>query len=121
MKREFASEFHSRMRLRNALLIVLLCAIAFTVLPPLDAVTHGPYASWYNDRCQRLADESGLVGRPESDIITVLGRATFSYQYLDPDGLVTTYNYAPCALLPTAKFQVHSVKRIVVAVEQFDD
>jgi hypothetical protein len=111
-----------RISVRAWLLVILFSALAAAVLPPLDAVSHGPYSSWYNARCQKLADESGLVGRPERDVAGILGPPTFFYRYPDVDDKwATTYNYAPCGLLPTAKFQVHCVDGVVVGVEQFDD
>jgi hypothetical protein len=80
-------------------------------IPVFDAAFHGPYSTWYNHHCQRLADQAHLVGRPECEVIKVLGLATHTYEYPEvyPDiGKWTrTYNYAPCPWTPTAKFQVH--------------
>lgn len=107
----------TRPRLAPFPLILGSMALVAT-LAVLDAVHHGPYATWFNRRCQQLADQSGLVGRPESDVIPILGRPTF--HYVDDDSR-RTYNYAPWPLLPTAKFQVHCRDGIVDFVEQFDD
>jgi hypothetical protein len=101
--------------------VASLMAVLLPVLKAIDAATHGPYATWFNGACQRRADEAGLVGRPEMDVVSVMGPPTFTYEYEDVDGWTRTYNYAPCGLLPTAKFQVHCQKGIVVSVEQFDD
>ncbi len=54
--------------------LVLAVFVAFA-----DAFYHGPYTSWYNQECQRLADEAGLVGRPERDVVAILGPPTFHY------------------------------------------
>lgn len=89
------------------------------IVPGCDAVSHGPYASWYNRRCQRLSDNARLVGGPESKIVEVLGPPS-SY-YGRADATRRTYNYAPFRLIPAAKFQVHCENGIVVAIEQFDD
>jgi hypothetical protein len=108
--------------LRSLLLGVLFAGFVGALVPPMDALSHGPYSSWYNARCQKLADDSGLVGRPERDVVGVLGQPSFSYRYPDVGGKwARTYNYAPCNLFPTAKFQVHCVDGVVVGVEQFDD
>jgi hypothetical protein len=93
--------------------------------PVFDAAFHGPYSTWYNQRCQRLADQAHLIGRPEREVLHVLGLATYTYEYPEvyPDvGTWTrTYNYAPCPWAPTAKFQVHCQAGIVIGMEQFDD
>ena len=103
-----------------ALIPLILGSMALVgTLPVLDAVHHGPYATWFNRRCQQLADDSGLVGGPESHVIPILGRPTF--HYAGDDDSRRTYNYAPWPLLPTAKFQVHCRDGIVDSVEQFDD
>jgi hypothetical protein len=95
------------------------------VLPALDAGSHGPYSTWYNRRCQRLADRAGLIGRPELAVVRVLGSPTFTYEfpevYPDIGKWTRTYNYAPCPWAPHAKFQVHCQAGIVIDVEQFDD
>jgi hypothetical protein len=103
-----------RWKLRTMLLVLPAVGILAIVLPAMDSLGHGPYSTWYNRRCQQLADAAKLVGRPEADVIKVLGPPL--YTYLD-----TTYNYAPVSWLPTAKFQVHCEDGVVVAVEQFDD
>ncbi len=92
---------------------VIGMALAF-VYPAMDVLGHGLYSTWYNRRCQRLADEANLVGRPEADVVKVLGQPTFTY-------LDRTYNYAPVRWFPGAKFQVHCENGIVIGLEQFDD
>jgi hypothetical protein len=101
--------------------VAVIMAVLFPVLKAIDAATHGPYAIWFNGACQRRADEAGLVGRPEKDVISVMGPPTFTYEYESVGVWTRTYNYAPSGLLPTAKFQVHCQKGIVRSVEQFDD
>ena len=91
-----------------------LIACGLAIFPALDAASHGPYSTWFNKRCQRLADKAGLVGRPEADVTKIMGPPTYTY-------LNTTYNYAPIWWLPTAKFQVHCEDGVVISVEQFDD
>jgi len=93
---------------------MLLIAVILAVLPAMDAASHGPYSTWFNWRCQKLADEAGLVGRPEADVMKVLGPPSYTY-------LNRTYNYAPVGWFPTAKFQVHCENGVVIGVEQFDD
>lgn len=103
--------------------LMILAAFGWMVLlatlAVLDARHHGPYATWFNRRCQQLADESRLVGRPEGDIVSILGRPTF--HYAGDDDSSRTYNYAPWPFVPTAKFQVHCRDGIVESVEQLDD
>jgi hypothetical protein len=101
---------------RLMLVVAVLATLALLglVLPALDAASHGPYSTWYNRRCQKIANEAGLVGRPERDVIRVLGAPTYTYG-------TRTYNYAPCPWAPTAKFQVHCEGGFVTGVEQFDD
>ena len=100
----------------------VLMGILFPVLGAFDAITHGPYAIWFNRDCQRRADEAGLIGRPEKDVVTVLEPPTFTYEYDDAPGTKTrTYNYATCSYVLTSKFQVHCQEGVVVSLEQFDD
>lgn len=96
------------------LLVMPVISVVLTiVLPAVDALGHGPYSTWYNRRCQRIADASKLVGRPEGDVVKILGPP--AYTYLD-----TTYNYVPVPWCPTAKFQVHCKNGVVTGIEQFD-
>jgi hypothetical protein len=101
------------------ILVMVLGVLMGVVFPIFDAACHGPYATWFNRDCQRRVDEAGLIGRPERDIISILGCPTF--HYAGDDDSQTTYNYAPWPLFPTAKFQVHCHNGIVTGVEQFDD
>lgn len=94
--------------------LVLAVFVAFA-----DAFYHGPYASWYNGECQRLSGEAVLVGKPERDVVAILGPPTFHYPG-DNDSR-RTYNYVPWSMFPTAKFQVHCRNGVVTGVEQFDD
>ena len=113
-----------RFTVRRLMAVVAVVAVIMALLIPvvkaIDAATHGPYATWFNAACQR-ADEAGLVGRPEADVVSVMGPPTFTYEYESGGGWTRTYNYAPSGLLPTAKFQIHCQKGIVISVEQFDD
>lgn len=109
-----------KIKLRTQLVVVaVLAAFMSLVFPIFDALSHGPYATWYNRDCQRRADAAGLVGRPERDIVPILGPPT--YHYPGDNDSRRTYNYAPWPSFPTAKFQVHCRDGIVTAVEQFDD
>lgn len=70
------------------LVMPVVSVVLAIVVPAVDALGHGPYSTWYNRRCQRIADSSRLVGRPEADVVKILGPP--AYTYLD-----TTYNYVP--------------------------
>ena len=111
------------MKLRGALLWIVLAIgslVSFPVLVWIDNRVHGPYVTWYNRDCQRLVDQAGLIGRPEHDIVSVLGQPSYVWDYVDTSGLRKTYNFAPAGL-PFSKFQVHCRDGLVVSVEQFDD
>jgi hypothetical protein len=101
-----------------ALLLGLLIAFPFVVW--LDNRARGPYVTWYNEECQRLVDKAGLIGRPERDIVSVLGPPSYVWDYGDSSGRRKTYNYAPAGI-PFSKFQVHCRDGVVESVEQFDD
>ncbi len=77
------------------------------------------YAGHFNASCRRLVDENKLIGRPEADVIAVLGPPTYRYLVNPADGS-QTMNYCPLGI-PTAKFQVHFTHGVVTNVEQFDD
>jgi hypothetical protein len=111
------------MKPRTALwLIALLLGvlIALPVLVWFDNRSHGPYVTWYNRKCQRLVDQAKLIGRPERDIVSVLGPPSYVWDYDDPTGASKTFNYAPAGI-PFSKFQVHCRAGVVISVEQFDD
>ncbi len=108
-----------KVKTRTLLILTVISAVFMGVFPVFDAVCHGPYATWFNRDCQRRANEVGLIGRPEKDVVSVLGTPTF--HYAGDDDSDRTYNYAPWPLFPTAKFQVHCHGGIVTGVEQFDD
>jgi hypothetical protein len=111
------------MTLRRAcgvIALVLGSLIAFPILVWIDNRAHGPYVTWYNRECQRLVDKTGLIGRPERDIVTVLGPPSYVWDYDDARGERKTYNYAPAGI-PFSKFQVHCRGGVVASVEQFDD
>lgn len=109
--------------------ILLILGIA---LPLLDVIHHGPYVTWYNKRCQTIATTAGLVGKPEEEVVRVLGEPTSVYEYWDAVDFdsgepepgaeeTTTFNFAPYSFFPFAKFQVHCRKGKVRSLELFDD
>lgn len=106
-----------RLTIRRLMVWVAVIAILLAIVPPvvlfIDAGSHGPYACWYNAHMQRLSDEAGLVGRPEADIVRVLGKPSYTYGS-------STYNYCPCPFSPYGKFQVHCEGGTVIGVEQHD-
>lgn len=95
-------------------------AVTLPVLVIIDCFGHGPYCSWYNQRCQELADRAHLVGRPVADIPLILGPPSSIWDYGHPEGTRKTYNYDPWGL-ETGMFQVHCRGGVVAALEQFDD
>jgi hypothetical protein len=115
----------SRLQLRLGTMLIVVpalgvgLAVLTVILAGCDAITHGPYVCWYNQRCKKLADDAKLVGRPEKDVVKILGPPTFFYP--GDNDAQRTYNYAPIPMFPTAKFQVHCHDGVVTAVEQFDD
>jgi hypothetical protein len=125
-----------RFTVRRLMAVVAIVAVIMGILAPvltaIDAIAHGPYATAFNQRCQGLANRAGLVGRPESDVVKVLGEPTSVWRYWSSVDsttrrpvagayLITTYNYAPCAFVPCGLFQVHCDGGFVKATEQLDD
>lgn len=109
-----------KIKVQTLMILVAIVAVTMvTVFPFFDAFGHGPYATWFNQDCQRRCDEAGLVGRPERDILSILGPP--AYHYPGDNDSQRTYNYVPWRFFPTAKFQVHCHDGIVTGVEQFDD
>ena len=112
----------------GALGLVLLALIA----PIVDVIVTGPYTTWYNTRCRRLAEEHHLMGKDERAVVEVLGTPSSVDRGWDKvtttAGTPTedarrwvTYNYAPCPWFPYAKFQVHLTGGVVAGLEMFDD
>jgi hypothetical protein len=65
-----------RFTVKQLMAVVVVAVIMGVLLPALhaiDAMEHGPYARAFNQRCQWLANQAGLVGRPESDVVKILG------------------------------------------------
>ena len=63
-------------KVKQILLVVVVAIAAFLLtgfIWGIDALYHGPYATAFNWRCQQLADRAGLVGRPEGEVVQVLG------------------------------------------------
>ena len=85
-----------------------------------DALGHGPYTVSYNRECQRLADQAQLVGRPEADVVKVLGHPTEIWDHESDGKPVRTYNYFP-APISAGIFQVHCSGGVVKSLEQLDD
>gem|GEM_PF-2975235 len=106
-------------RLSTLLVAVPLSAFLLIATPACDALTHGPYSTWFNRRCRKMAELASLVGKPEKCIMPMFGPPNFFYA-TDSDAL-RTYNYAPVWYFPTAKFQVHCQNGIVTYIEEFDD
>lgn len=107
------------LRLGSAAAAIAACLVLVICFAFLDATGRGPYATWYNHECKRLADEAGLVGKTEREVVAILGPPTF--HYAGDNDSQRTYNYAPWPMFPTAKFQVHCHHGIVTGIEQFDD
>ncbi len=107
------------------MIAVAVVAFLFGVVRPaflvFDALSHGPFTVAYNRDCQRLADEARLIGKPESEVIKVLGEPTSVWEYDHPDGWTKTFNYAPVSFVSSGKFQVHCRDGVVKILEQLDD
>ena len=123
--------FSVRRMMAVVAVVAVIMSILVSLLKAVDAANHGPYTISFNRRCQELADRAGLVGRPESDVVRVLGEPTSlwrSWSQWYPNGrpadgayLITIYNYSPCSFLPCGKFQVGCVGGVVTSTEQLDD
>ena len=118
----------------NALVAgVIVVGFVSCVGPYVEAAALGPYTTWFNQRMKARAERAGLVGRPESEVEEVLGRASSSYRFpaarvVSSEGSVRvvgrpgwTFDYYPYPFLPVAKFQVHCHDGVVTGLEMFDD
>src|SRR5947209_2272714 len=89
----------NRLTLRKLILAVALIALLLGVVWPayraFDAFHHGPFTRAYNRECQRLADDAHLIGKPESEVLVVLGPPTSIWDYDQPGGRTRTFNYQP--------------------------
>ncbi len=114
-----------RWTIRRLMIVIAVLAFFLAIVRPaylvVDAFEHGPYTRAFNRRCQQIADDAHLLGRPESDVIAVLGEPTEVWTYDDHLGVqVRTFNYFPSSF-PAGVFQVHCQRGIVVGLEQLDD
>lgn len=115
-----------RWTIRRLMIAVAAVAFLFGVVRPIylgiDALNHGPYTRAFNRRCQQIADDAHLLGRPEGDIIAVLGTPTEVWQYDDSFGVeIHTFNYCPSSWVGLGVFQVHCQKSLIIGLEQLDD
>jgi hypothetical protein len=127
-------------RLMKPVGVAIAATLMVVFLWVIDALYHGPYATVFNQRCQRLADRARLVGRSEREVVKILGAPTSVWRWQSPaeirprlpwpgpysvptygDYTVTTYNYAPCPYTGFGLFQVHCTGGIVRDTEQLDD
>jgi hypothetical protein len=80
------------------------------ILPPayftLDAICQGPYTVDDNRKCQRLANQSQLVGRSEDEVIKILGEPTDVWEYNLGGQDFRTYAYSPCFWINRSVYQV---------------
>ena len=95
----------------------------------------GPYTRWFNERMMARATAGGLIGKPETSVEPLLGRANDVQDYssgyiisahggvVDAPGAkkIRTFNYYPYPQIPLSKFQVHCTEGIVTNLEMFDD
>ena len=103
---------------RRLLGAALTLAALYPAASFVDALGHGPYTTWFNERCLEQSEAAGLIGTDAAAVRDVLGDPTSVW---DDDPRVVTMNYAPHAWLPHAKFQVHLRDGRVVGLETFDD
>jgi hypothetical protein len=120
-----------RLTVRRVMVVVGIASAASLLIGfvwVVDAVAHGPYATALNRRCQRLAVQGRLVGRPETEVAKILGppcQVWRSWSTVDsvtrqpsPGAYrVTTFNYAPCPFVACGLFQVHCRNGVVESTE----
>ncbi len=121
-----------RIPLVGRVVVALLVALVlYPVLAFADVAARGPYVTWFNERCLRVAEEAALLGAEPRDVESALGRPSSIWTYDSPTDLAgtprpdaerfVTYNYAPHAWIPGGAFQVHFRNGRVVGFEMFDD
>jgi hypothetical protein len=103
----------------NKRMVIVLSPIAVSLLLICDIILKGPYAQIYNMYYKHLCDKNQLIGKPESVLVSILGRP--SAVVADRSNGYKIYNYFPYIVFPTSKFQVVCIGGKVIYVEQFDD
>lgn len=101
-------------RRRVVAAVVLLVAFIFC-LPVADLAFDGPYVTRFNRELARRAADSTLVGKPEREVLRILG---------PPDRLdrnPVAYVYYPYPFVPVSQVKVYCEGGIVTGVKQFDD
>ena len=111
----------------------ILVAGALPVGACLENASQGPYTTWFNHHLMDKATSAALVGRPESEVESVLGSASEIHTYEHntrtaadggvefTDPMARTFNYYPLPFWPFSKFQVHCHNGVVTGLEMFDD
>lgn len=97
--------------------VALVVGIAAYVV--CDVCFHGPQVVRFNNRCNQIVKERGLIGQPREEVEGALGKPTSVFTYDKPGGF--TLNYAPHPSFPFAVFQAHFTRGKLSHTELFDD
>ncbi len=107
-----------RLSIRGMMLAVVWVALGCGVVRPLylvlDAEVNGPYSRSYKQHLQQVADAAHLIGRPEADIIPILGEPSRIGQVIIEEGEAQVTFYNPSSLSDRSSFGVACQRGIVV-------
>ncbi len=110
--------------IRRMMILIAIVAGAIWIIPPayiiFDFMIGGPYLSTFSLIYQNIAIDASLLGRPENDVVPVLGTPTGIRVY-DQNSGRKAYLYAPVYYFPLGAVYIQCNNGIVVAIEPWDD
>lgn len=110
-----------RWTIRRLMITVGFIALLFRIYLVLGEMCHEPYARAFNGKYQRISDQAHLIGRPEADVIAVLGTPRRVHNHDARNGIpVRTFQYTHSSGC-SGGFHVHCQKGVVRHMEQIDD
>ena len=117
-------------RVLAALALAMMAACTGTLL---EVLAGGPYTTWFNHHCRDIVVGAGLIGRPESRAVALLGRPDQVRDFPAPrviqaDGAVTIvgkpyrrFTFSPYPWLPFSRFRLYSEEGVVTSYKLFAD
>ena len=106
---------------RSIIIVGLVLVVAITTVAYVicDVCFHGPQVVRFNNRCDQIVQEHGLVGQSLADVEKALGKPTSVFAYDKPGSF--TLNHSPHPSFPFANFQAHFIDDKLSNTELFDD
>ena len=109
---------------RRIMVLITGVACAMWIIRPayiiFDFMIGGPYLTTFTLKYQNIAMDAKLVGRPEKDIVAILGSPA-EIKVRNQGSSEKTYVYAPVSYFPLGAVEVQCSQGVVVSIDPWDD